>query len=201
MPEAVWSDENIAKAAALWEEGLSASGIGDKLGVTRNAVIGVVHRNRELFRRRRLEGAKVDKEQVRPSKAISLVHRSPDKRAPAGGASATLPKPMPARPKGILDSLFPGNAPSGPVPGSTGIYQHRDRSVSDTPARAFHAVQAGECRWPLTNFGDPDSADMPCCASPTDGKVYCPTHSSISRGRGSAGERAAARDLAKMARG
>lgn len=40
-----WTDERIAKLRKLWDDGLSASQIADKLGnVTRNAVIGKAHR-------------------------------------------------------------------------------------------------------------------------------------------------------------
>ena len=40
-----WTDERIAKLQKLWDEGLSASQIAEKLGdVTRNAVIGKAHR-------------------------------------------------------------------------------------------------------------------------------------------------------------
>ncbi|MFZ2868729.1 GcrA family cell cycle regulator, partial [Zavarzinia sp.] len=40
-----WTDERIATLRDLWEQGLSASQIATKLGnITRNAVIGKVHR-------------------------------------------------------------------------------------------------------------------------------------------------------------
>ena len=40
-----WTDERVARLAKLWAEGLSASQIAADLGgVTRNAVIGKVHR-------------------------------------------------------------------------------------------------------------------------------------------------------------
>ncbi|RME67195.1 MAG: global cell cycle regulator GcrA-like protein, partial [Alphaproteobacteria bacterium] len=40
-----WTDERIAKLRKLWDDGLSASQIAQKLGnVTRNAVIGKAHR-------------------------------------------------------------------------------------------------------------------------------------------------------------
>jgi GcrA cell cycle regulator len=39
-----WAPEAAEKAAALWKSGLSASFIADELKVTRNAVIGKLHR-------------------------------------------------------------------------------------------------------------------------------------------------------------
>ena len=40
-----WTDERVERLKTLWSEGLSASQIATELGaVTRNAVIGKVHR-------------------------------------------------------------------------------------------------------------------------------------------------------------
>jgi len=45
MTQANWSDERVEQLKSLWTEGLSASQIARALGgVTRNAVIGKVHR-------------------------------------------------------------------------------------------------------------------------------------------------------------
>ena len=40
----IWTLENTALAVRLWTEGKSASEIGKTLGITRNAVIGKIHR-------------------------------------------------------------------------------------------------------------------------------------------------------------
>jgi GcrA cell cycle regulator len=40
-----WTDERVARLTKLWSEGLSASQVAAELGgVTRNAVIGKIHR-------------------------------------------------------------------------------------------------------------------------------------------------------------
>lgn len=45
MSDAAWSDDRVATLAKLWADGLSAAQIAKRLGgVTRNAVIGKVHR-------------------------------------------------------------------------------------------------------------------------------------------------------------
>jgi GcrA cell cycle regulator len=45
MPNAQWSDDRVTTLSKLWLDGLSASQIAKQLGgVTRNAVIGKVHR-------------------------------------------------------------------------------------------------------------------------------------------------------------
>ena len=40
----VWNEERLEKLTKLWEQGLSITQIGIRLGVTRNAVVGKVHR-------------------------------------------------------------------------------------------------------------------------------------------------------------
>jgi len=39
-----WTDENVEKLRQLWDEGLSASEIAKRLGITKNSVVGKVHR-------------------------------------------------------------------------------------------------------------------------------------------------------------
>ena len=39
-----WTDERVELLTSLWEEGLPAAEIGRRLGLTKNAVIGKVHR-------------------------------------------------------------------------------------------------------------------------------------------------------------
>lgn len=39
-----WTDEKIQELTKLWDQGLSASVIGKKLGVSKNAVVGKAHR-------------------------------------------------------------------------------------------------------------------------------------------------------------
>ena len=39
-----WTSKRVSALIALWSEGLSTSEIGGRLGVTKNAVVGKVHR-------------------------------------------------------------------------------------------------------------------------------------------------------------
>jgi GcrA cell cycle regulator len=42
--EPTWTSERIAQLTALWEEGVTTAEIGRRIGVSKNAVIGKVHR-------------------------------------------------------------------------------------------------------------------------------------------------------------
>jgi GcrA cell cycle regulator len=39
-----WTPKRVSALIALWNEGLSTSVIGERLGITKNAVVGKVHR-------------------------------------------------------------------------------------------------------------------------------------------------------------
>jgi GcrA cell cycle regulator len=42
--EPTWTEERIARLTELWEEGVTTAEIGRRIGLTKNAVIGKVHR-------------------------------------------------------------------------------------------------------------------------------------------------------------
>ena len=62
--ETSWTEERLEMLKALWEEGLSISQIGERLGVTRNAVAGKAHRLN--LRKRQSPIAKKLKKAVEP---------------------------------------------------------------------------------------------------------------------------------------
>ncbi len=47
-----WTDEIINRAAQLWVSGMDATQIGLEIGVNRNKMLGIMHRNREKFPKR-----------------------------------------------------------------------------------------------------------------------------------------------------
>ncbi|WP_413871807.1 GcrA family cell cycle regulator, partial [Albidovulum sp.] len=97
-----WTDERVETLKKMWAEGQSASQIAKELGgVTRNAVIGKVHR---LGLSNRVGGApdpvkaKADPEpkvETKPAAAAAKPAQPAAKAAPAA-AGATRPDPAPA---------------------------------------------------------------------------------------------------------
>ncbi|HHI88992.1 MAG TPA: GcrA cell cycle regulator [Hellea balneolensis] len=82
-----WTDERVEILSKLWAEGLSASQIAAKLGgVTRNAVIGKVHR---LGLSGRAKPKRKTAKPATPRATTTARKRTPAKRRPA-------PKPAPA---------------------------------------------------------------------------------------------------------
>ncbi|RDD69584.1 GcrA family cell cycle regulator, partial [Paracoccus versutus] len=88
-----WTDERVETLKRMWAEGQSASQIAKELGgVTRNAVIGKVHRLG--LSNRAEEGADPAPEPVAAKPAVAAAP-APDPR-PAAPEPAPAPQPKPA---------------------------------------------------------------------------------------------------------
>ena len=68
--ETSWTEERLEMLRGYWDEGLSISQIGERLGVTRNAVAGKAHRLN--LRKRQSPIARKPKEVVEPAKPRDL---------------------------------------------------------------------------------------------------------------------------------
>jgi len=83
-----WTDERVATLSKLWADGLSASQIAAELGgVTRNAVIGKVHRL-GLSGRAKTTGSSVKRAKRQPK--TTSYNTSPRKKSTSGDALTGL---------------------------------------------------------------------------------------------------------------
>lgn len=94
-----WTDERIDQLKQLWEKGLTASQIADKLagGISRNAVIGKAHRL----------GLKARPSPVKSGEGVPGVEASAEVRPAAASAPVAevpRPKPVAARPAAPVTS-------------------------------------------------------------------------------------------------
>lgn len=169
-----WTDERVTLLKKLWMEGLSASQIAAELsgGVTRNAVIGKVHRLKLSAR------AKPANVAPRPKAPRASAPRRPS----SGTASAT--------PRANLGAVTQRRLPSAPVIGATALKIESDLDVEAVvevqtraaelyipPEERISLLQLSEktCKWPI---GDPMSSEFHFCGrSSEEGKPYCEFHS------------------------
>jgi len=96
-----WTEDRVETLKKLWAEGLSASQIAQKLGgVTRNAVIGKVHRLG-------LSGRATPSRPVRrPVKAATRVKRAPARAQTPQTARESAPKPAPIEAQPLPNGEF-----------------------------------------------------------------------------------------------
>jgi GcrA cell cycle regulator len=147
-----WTDERVESLKKLWGEGLSASQIAAELGgITRNAVIGKVHRLGLSGRAKSPASAA-----PRPRKARAHTHLMRVSRPAIRGNTALAhaydfePEPEPE----LVDNVIPLG---------------QRRSILELTEET--------CRWPI---GDPGSNDFFFCGGQTGaGTPYCTYHSRV----------------------
>ncbi len=162
-----WTDERVEKLKKLWSEGLSASQIAAQLGgVSRNAVIGKVHRL-NLPGRAKAGGTQSASRPKRPAAAAAP-------RPATFAARPAVARPA-ARPVGNaiakeeMDADFGAQRDQLPVPANA-------NGVVVPMSRKLELTQLTErtCKWPI---GDPLNDDFHFCGNESpDNSPYCTYH-------------------------
>ncbi|MBY6066839.1 GcrA cell cycle regulator [Leisingera aquaemixtae] len=179
-----WTDERVELLKKMWGEGQSASQIAKELGgVTRNAVIGKVHRLG--LSNRNSGGAKAAEPKEKPAAA-------PAAAAPKPAAAKPKPQPKtePARPAAAQPSadakpatparrqIIPAGQPLPPQPSANEISPEALAKVNEIEKKAkklgLMELTERTCKWPV---GDPATEDFWFCGLPAQqGKPYCEAH-------------------------
>ncbi len=181
-----WTEERVGLLSRLWLEGKSASQIAAALGggLTRNAVIGKVHRL-GLAGRVKASAATAPAASEEASEfgetaafveaAVAAPRRSV-RAGGGGGGSVSTPTSMVAGARSVQ--------------GNTALAMAEPAAESPKPARAHEEVvvplslkvtivelRESMCKWPL---GDPSSSDFRYCGSPAhSGTPYCQYHGKL----------------------
>ena len=183
-----WTDERVETLKKMWSDGQSASQIAKELGgVTRNAVIGKVHR---LGLSNRVGGSEKGEEDEAPVVAAAprvepakpepvraaeprVVPERPAPVPPAPVAPATNITPIPLR-----KAIIPAGQPLPPQPSANEISPEALASVREVEKRAkkltLMELTERTCKWPI---GDPATEDFWFCGLQSlPGKPYCEAH-------------------------
>lgn len=189
-----WTDERVETLKKMWAEGQSASQIAKELGgVTRNAVIGKVHRL-GLSNRATGTPAKEETASEPPAAAAPRAEAPPRPAEPPRAAEAkpAAPPPRPSAPVNptvaqvvnnvtplpLRKSIVPAGQPLPPQPSANEISPEALASVREVEkhAKKISLMELTErtCKWPI---GDPATEDFWFCGLPsTAGKPYCEAH-------------------------
>jgi len=178
-----WTDERVETLKRMWGEGQSASQIAKELGgVTRNAVIGKVHR---LGLSNRAVSA--DEEEEAPQVATAAPMKPEAMRAEPAAPRAEAPRPAAASPAApvsnvttlpVRKAIIPAGQPLPPQPSLNEISPEALASVREVEKRArkltLMELTERTCKWPI---GDPATDDFWFCGLPSiPGKPYCEAH-------------------------
>lgn len=174
-----WTDERVEALKTMWTEGQSASQIAKELGgVTRNAVIGKVHRlglSNRATASTKPAAKEVAKAALKTAKPRS--DTEPEKPKPAPLSPARTLSTHPVRPKPIA----PAGQPLPPQPTATEISAEALANLAEIEKKAkkLDLMQLTErtCKWPI---GDPATEEFWFCGHPAQpGKPYCETHVAV----------------------
>ncbi|MEZ7814008.1 MAG: GcrA cell cycle regulator [Paracoccaceae bacterium] len=189
-----WTDERVETLKKMWGEGRSASQIAKELGgVTRNAVIGKVHR---LGLSNRISTGTEDKVaasapkvdiKARPKraevKARDAVNDSGAASEPSAQAPMSVAESIVANvtPLPLRKSIVPAGQPLPPQPSANEISPEALASVREVEKRAMRIslmeLTERTCKWPI---GDPATQDFWFCGlNSVAGKPYCEAHVSV----------------------
>ncbi|WP_212525088.1 GcrA family cell cycle regulator [Actibacterium sp. MT2.3-13A] len=174
-----WTEERVETLKKMWAEGQSASQIAKELGgVTRNAVIGKVHRLG--LSNRAGGGAKPakDKPAAKPEAAATKPAAKAEPKPEPAPQPAPEPAPAAAAPAPARKQIIPAGQPLPPQPSANEISPEAMASVREVEkkARKISLMELTErtCKWPI---GDPATDDFWFCGlSVQPGKPYCEAH-------------------------
>lgn len=184
-----WTDERVEVLRKMWGEGLSASQIAKELGgVTRNAVIGKVHRMGLSNRAASAAAAKPETKAKPATPAASAAKpkaktKAETKPKPAAKAEAEAEAPeteapVPTIVPHVRRPIIPAGQPLPPQPSANEISPEALAKVSEIEKKAkrigLMELTERTCKWPV---GDPATEDFWFCGLPVQaGKPYCEAH-------------------------
>ena len=160
-----WTDERIEQLRRLWAEGHSASQIAGTLGgVSRNAVIGKIHRLG-------LSG------RVKTPRPATRRAAPPPAQAPSPAMAAAATRPKPAQAPRVMAA---GAAAVKVVERDVYEVAPEPRVAEIVPLHggiALMDLKASSCRWPI---GDPSTDNFSFCGARTEtGATYCAAHCEV----------------------
>lgn len=177
-----WTDDRVETLKKMWGEGQSASQIAKELGgVTRNAVIGKVHRLG--LSNRAGSGATTPAAAPAAPAAKAPAKEKVATAQPAAAAAAPAAKAAPVEPpeppmSAARRAIIPAGQPLPPQPSLNEISPEALAKVSEIEksAKRLTLMELTEktCKWPV---GDPATPDFWFCGLAVQtGKPYCEAH-------------------------
>ncbi|GLI91483.1 GcrA family cell cycle regulator [Methylocystis echinoides] len=167
-----WSEERVELLRKLWSDGLSASQVAAELGpgITRNAVIGKIHRLGLAERAKSAAGARPRPAKApRPQQAASAAPAIAARNGGHGGHGPASHGPV-----------VHGNVALAFAPQTMAVARVTPEEVVIPMSERVTLMELREsmCRWPM---GDPTTPEFRFCGahSPIGGGPYCAHHASV----------------------
>ncbi len=151
-----WSDEMIEQLVSLWQSGLTTNEIAKELGMSKNSIVGKVHRLNLVARpspiKKKDDEKKEDKKNVKISEKKKLVDTLPEKKE--------QPKVQAEHSEPVLKVITP-----------------KTEQKDTEKCIKLSELNNHTCRWPI---GDPKDENFCFCGKKVRaGQTYCDEHSEI----------------------
>ena len=177
-----WTDEMVEELKRLWAEGVTTGEIGRRLNISKNSIVGKVHR---LGLSGRPSPIKKKSEDA-PAKTAA---KTPAKEKPAKTAKKETPaKPAAKTPEPAVAEEKKPAAPKIQAKPSSAETNEEDIKLAkslniplaDAPKKEFLSLTDLDnhtCRWPI---GDPKDENFHFCGRKVRlGQTYCEEHAAI----------------------
>lgn len=168
-----WTDEMVEDLKKMWKEGLTTGEIGKRLNVSKNSIVGKVHRLGLSGRPSPIK--KKDDEPVAPKapKAKPAKAKAESKPAEKKALSPAKETAVTSKPAETVAEEKKKAVSFHPMPAKEGVHRngHHHHNLSLTE------LDNHTCRWPV---GDPKDANFHFCGKKVRlGQTYCEEHSSV----------------------
>jgi GcrA cell cycle regulator len=172
-----WDSSILKKLKALVGKGLSTAEIGKRLGMSKNAIVGKLHRLG--WNPKATDGASESKKSKKVPKKKSAAKKAPVKPVKKTTVKETKKTVKTAKTPKTAKNIKPATPTTKPVAKTGGGHAIAAKNSGAHQRAVRHALEMAnlkpnQCRWPI---GDPDSEGFHFCgATVFVGKPYCYEH-------------------------
>lgn len=169
-----WTDEMVEGLRRMWDEGLTTGEIGKRLGVSKNSIVGKVHRLKLVSRPSPIK--KKEETEAAPVKEAKKVEEKKEPAPKPVEPKAAAPKPE------VKKEPAPKEAPKPVVKEPIVTIKEEPITCAAPTKRADGKVGVTDldnhtCRWPI---GDPKDDNFHFCGKKVRvGQTYCEEHSAV----------------------
>lgn len=169
-----WTDQMVEDLRTMWKQGLTTAEIGKKLGVSKNSIVGKVHRLGLSGRPSPIKKKDVGEEHAASNKTVLK------DKAPRGETESPKAASEPA----VKEEVKPAKPSSAEKISEKKESRKEEtkecfKSDLEKSAKAVSLMELDNhtCRWPL---GDPKDDNFHFCGKKVKiGQTYCEEHSAV----------------------
>ncbi len=159
-----WTDEMVDQLRAMWAEGLTTGEIGKRLGVSKNSIVGKVHRLGLSGRPSPIKKKEDADSEAAPAAELKTVKEKPTKELKPHKTKVEKAMPEPAA-KVDIKAMERESEPQ-----TAAVHTRNGKTM-------LTDLDNHTCRWPL---GDPKDENFHFCGRKVRiGQTYCDEHANI----------------------